>query len=344
VTATPPAAAVAGRVLAGWWRQLAPLAPKGLWVGPLLVHRLEALARVDRPAAADPFQRLVLEAVELAGGRRDDLTRRLHLGDAFVRTALSDLHAAGLLRQAGDTWSLTDAGRQARAAGDYARAVLERRLFHFLDAPPPGEPHYLPLSLSAGLNGPPGDPATFDTAHLRRAAARPDDWKRRHGFPVEVREVFDLADTGPDAPPRWRRVVLDRPLRFLAVVALVAGGGGERVRGYVGKPDGGALGIGEPAFELPNDGAAFPELLTDPDADAWRSAWRAWCQARHPPAGAEDAPLERVGHLLRVRLAPAALAQLQPPRGELARGEGWVTAGAGRVQCAAQLELTAIEG
>jgi hypothetical protein len=314
---------VAGRALAGWWR--------------LLVHRLEALARTDRPAAADQFQRLVLEAVELSAGRRDDLTRRLHLNEALVRATLDDLQSAGLIR-GGITWSLTAAGRQARAEGDYARPVLERRLFHFLDAAP-AEPHFLPLNLSAGQNGPPGDPAAFDPAHLHRAAAQPDDWKRRHGFPVEVREVFDLAGDPADAPARWRRVVLDRRLRFLAVLAVLPGEDGERARGYVGKPEGGPLAVGEPAFDLPNDGSAFPETATAPDAEAWRPAWRAWCQPRSVPA--EGAPLERAGHLLRVRLRPDALEQLRSARNEVSRGETWLLTGGGRVQCAAQLELAA---
>ena len=51
------------RVLAGWWRQLAPVKPHAVWFGHLFLHLVEALVAVARTSRPDALGRLVLQSV-----------------------------------------------------------------------------------------------------------------------------------------------------------------------------------------------------------------------------------------------------------------------------------------
>ena len=54
--AAPPLVFPSSRVLAGWWRQLAPFSPQSLTVGHLLLHHVEALVlTAGRKPSAEPF-------------------------------------------------------------------------------------------------------------------------------------------------------------------------------------------------------------------------------------------------------------------------------------------------
>jgi len=64
--AAPPLVFPSSRVLAGWWPQLAPLAPQSLTVGHLLLHHVEALVHSERLTTLDGLTSLVLRALTLA--------------------------------------------------------------------------------------------------------------------------------------------------------------------------------------------------------------------------------------------------------------------------------------
>src|SRR5262249_54134962 len=51
--------------LAGWCRQLLARRPSGLWIGTVLVRRIEVLAKVTRPRQVDPLVRCILAALDL---------------------------------------------------------------------------------------------------------------------------------------------------------------------------------------------------------------------------------------------------------------------------------------
>ena len=51
------------RVLLGWWRDLLPRRPQQMWFGRFLLHRVEALIRVNRTHSLDPWQRAFLSLV-----------------------------------------------------------------------------------------------------------------------------------------------------------------------------------------------------------------------------------------------------------------------------------------
>ena len=54
-----------GRTLAGWWRQLSPLQPLGLWISYGFVHRVEAAVKVRCEQPIDALVHLVLQALHL---------------------------------------------------------------------------------------------------------------------------------------------------------------------------------------------------------------------------------------------------------------------------------------
>src|SRR5262249_17667951 len=152
---------------------------------------------------------------------------------------------------------------------------------------------------------------------------QPADWKRQHGFPLDVEEVLSLNREAagesrnhkaepsgwprhpPTAcpPPEWQRVIVDHPERLLVALAVAPSApGGERVLGFAARPDGWVLQAAKPVFVSgPGWPAAFPELAEEPRPEWWRQAWRDWCQPRGLPAGEIEAcRLERRDYKLHV--------------------------------------------
>src|SRR5260370_8398251 len=97
MTAVSPLVFPGSRTLAGWWKQFAPLQPRALWVGHLLLHRVEALAVLQLPSALDPVAHFVLQALAVAdGGSLQALDQRLHLGLPLLRQLVRQLESANL--------------------------------------------------------------------------------------------------------------------------------------------------------------------------------------------------------------------------------------------------------
>jgi hypothetical protein len=348
MTAPSPALLPAGRTLAGWWRQLAPWQPRGVWVGQLLLHRVEALTRLNRNCPLDPFTRLVLHALTLeAETTPRRLEGRLHLGPQVVLQVLRQLERAGLARAAADSWAATDLGRRAQEQGTFPRPAEERRTFAFVE----GEgsavaAHFLNLAAAAGGTAyTPGEGWRFDGGLLAECIRRPAEWKQRHGFPADVEEFLHLNGPVPEGTPppeMWQRVVVDRPERFPTVLVRTgAEPAAERLLGFAVRTEGWLLQAGKPAFELAADWSeVFPDLAHEPPADAWRQAWRGWCQPRSLPA-AEVVACTLMLHDCQLRVgAPARLVErLRAARSDIFRGEAWVLAGSGRLRRAAVLEL-----
>ena len=59
MSAAPWPAWPTSRVLAGWWPQLAPYRPSGLWVLHLLLHRIEAAVGVARNTPQEKLDQAV---------------------------------------------------------------------------------------------------------------------------------------------------------------------------------------------------------------------------------------------------------------------------------------------
>jgi hypothetical protein len=339
-----------GRTLAGWWPHLAPRQPRALWVAHLLLHRVEAGVARAHARRADAFTRHVLQAVA-AGATVEQIDARLGLGPQLLRRLLHGLDVQRLARpDAAGGWSLTALGMEALRHGSYAAPDYERRIFHFRDRGLPDEPpHFLNLAAHAGDDWPAGQGWTFDPAHLRACVARPAEWKRRHGFPGDVEAVLgpEPEPARPDlngavaSVPEWQRVVLDQPEHLLMVLLLVPGPDGNALQGFAVRQDGWELQAAQPALSLAAGwDEAFPELREDPPPEAWRQAWRAWCQPRSlPPADVQACVLERADYRLRVTATRALADRLRSTRSDVVKGTAWVLAGDGPVRPGALLEL-----
>src|SRR5262249_6154454 len=149
----------------------------------------------------------------------------LHLGRQYLARILGELAARGAAQVEAGGWRVTAAGRLAAEGAPLRRAGYERRAFHFRDAPQPG---LLRLEWPPGHEGPPPEGWRFGPGRLRNCVAQPPEWKRRHGFPDDVRAVLtpELSADAPDQPPPWQRVVVDRPEHLVMALVAVSGEAG----------------------------------------------------------------------------------------------------------------------
>jgi hypothetical protein len=331
------------------------------------LHQVEALVRLARTVPADPLTLFILQALTLTeraahpGPRPADewlgrLNERLHLGPQVLRQALRGLEAEGMVQAAPDgTWTVTALGRHALDRKEFPRATRERRSFHFVESTAENSaarpaPQFLPLHNSSGIPWPAAEGRDFDVRALAACVARAPEWKRKHGFPLDVQEVLLLpeegGEKGTEPPARggalWERVILDRPERVLAVLVLTTcPEGGPQLVGLPVRQDGWVLQAGTPLFNL-GEGwqEVFPDLAEEPSPEVWRQAWRAWCEPRGLPAGEVNAcTLERQGERLRVTAPPSLVERLRVTRSDALRGEAWLLAGEGPVRAAAVVEL-----
>src|SRR5947209_14545185 len=104
-----------GRALAGWWRELSPRLPQRLWFTHLLLHHVEALAQVSHTRRPDALQ---LSLLRMLGTTAAD---QLRVERQLLSQWLNDLAGNGLLRDQGQGWQLTEAGRAAVATGTYTQ-------------------------------------------------------------------------------------------------------------------------------------------------------------------------------------------------------------------------------
>ncbi len=337
---SPPLEFPGGRYVAAWWKQLSPLRPRALWVGHLLLHHVEALARTSRPTRTDPLTGLLLRAV--AGGETvANLEKQLCLERPFVSQLLHQLQADGLVTTSvNGHWDLSPLGRQALEQGVYARPGRERRAFHFLENEAGRAPQFLRLARPSGRPWPADENWTFDISLLRECVGQPAAWKRQHDFPEDVEGFPDTQDL-PRGVPAWQAVAVDRPEYLPAVLVLAPGEQGERLCGFAVEPETWALNARETVFQVPEGWPeVFPDLASAPPPDVWRAAWLAWCQRRGlPTVEAEDCTVERQEVRVRVRAPGRLIERLRSSRSEALKGEAWLRAGAGRVRAAGLIEV-----
>jgi hypothetical protein len=351
MTAAPALALPGSRTLLGWWRDLAPLAPRRLWFSHLLLHRVEALAVFARPRRLDPFQRAVLRAAAVEPPANTNhvphpppggLLERLQLGPGVLSRLLRELADHGLLHPTGPRWELTPAGRDALGSGAALTHSEERRAFYFLDNAELGRPpEFLPLHRPPTAPLPPGEGWRFDLADLEACVQRPPEWKARRRFPADVEAV-----RGPQGEDDWRGVTLDRPEQLaVACVQVSPAADGTCLLGLAVRTDVWVVERDPPALALGSGWEeALPDLNAAPPAEAWRQAWLAWCQPRNVPAAeAAACRLEFDGRRLLVRAPRRVLDHLRAVRSDAVRGETFLLAGAGRTHHAAQVELAPLE-
>jgi hypothetical protein len=363
MTGAPPLASPGSRILASWWRQLTPWKPRSLWMGLLLLHRVEAPVRVVRFVRPDPLLLLVLKALALEedgphapGPTLEQLDSRLQVGGQVLGRLVHRLKAAGLAQATAEgVWALTALGRATVDRGEYLRDEYDRQVFYFLERGPAVKPpHYINFPPHLASPWPATENWEFDVRVLEACLRQPVDWKQRHGFPQEVEEILGLApsvareaglppETGPAPRPLepWQRVILDRPEQLLAVLVLTGGEGGERLLGFTLQQEGWVLKSTEPAFAVNADWQEVLGAAADaPPPEQWRQAWRNWCRPRAVPlADADACELVRRDHRLQVLAPSRLLERLRASRSDALRGEAWVLAGEGPLRAAALLEI-----
>jgi hypothetical protein len=326
------------RTLANWARQLDSWQPGALWVGHILLHRVEALVRRTLAIRVDPLQALVLQALAVTPGESlQALQARLHLDRQLLERLLCALESAGLSRLEGG-WQSTDLGRQALDQGTQEQQIRERRVFYFVEQERSDQhAHFLPFADPPTLPWAASSEWRFDVGLLSACVTRPVEWKRRFGFPLDVEAVAGN-EPGLQGAEAWHGVILDRPER-LAVVLTLPQDGSNRLLGFAAQEKGWALASRSPLFAL-DEGwrEAFPGLAVDlPLPTSWTDAWRAWAQAHGWAKGdAEQVQLRPEGHRL-LATVPRALAERL--RGEAIKGETWLLAGSGRLKAAAVVEV-----
>lgn len=332
--------------LATWRRLLAPFAPRDLWVGHLLLHRLEVLAEISEPEKTDPLTLLVLHALSLvhaANHRPYDpdwlphLDERLHLGPAILQQLVHGLQNQALLTP---HTSLTELGRQVLSSGHLPRRLWKRRQLTFMERlRPDGErllpPHYLPLQGGSGPPWHPDDAGGFHLDWLFASSQQSAAWKDQWDFPRNVLNVADPAQPG-DVPPPWQRVVVDRPERQSMVLAT--SGLDDKLLGFAVRPEGWELNP-TPVLTLPAPARAeFPELSMA--ADFWHHAWLAFAKARAlPDAEAQAARLRLSGLDLHVAVAPALHARLTAAKSDLLKPDNFLLGGEGYLRAVVQVHI-----
>src|SRR5262249_57065738 len=110
-----------------------------------------------------------------------------------------------------DGWAITTVGRQTMERGEYPRIVQERRSFYFLAGEKSNSPPTF-LKLTEPLTVPwqSGDDWHFDVRILESCIARNEDWKKRHGFPLDVQRLLGHSMSATSSPS-WQEIVVYRP-------------------------------------------------------------------------------------------------------------------------------------
>lgn len=328
------------RVLAGWWRQLQPHQPVGLWVGYLFVHRVEALAECVEPRAMDALSLHILRALAIDAGEAG-LPARLHLPRPAVRQLLAGLREHALVqRDEAGGWRLSELGRNVLRDGADLTPRRERRMFTYVERLASAgrrlaAPHYLHLRECPGLPWPVDDAHRFDVALLYESLHQLHEWKARHEFPAGVRAI--VAAGALDAA--WEQVIVNRPERV--PIALVTRPTDRAVLGFAAQVEGWKLLDEAPVLQLA-EGArdVLPELAMAPTV--WQDAWRLWCRQRSLPLSEADAcRLGFDGIHLDVHAPESFVQRLRAAKSELLQEECGLLAGDGYLRAAALVRLKA---
>jgi hypothetical protein len=336
------------RTLATWWRQLTPLEPKGLGVGYLFLHRIEASADWLRAKPLDPLLLLVLEAIAFmqkeAAFSPSQLGNRLHLDPAVVRRLVHSLINLQLVEEkaaGGPTWCITQAGQETLTTKNIWVRQKQRGQFPFAERLGPtgrrlGPPHYLNIhdAPATPWNIEPG--TIFDVNWLHACQTQASEWKVTFGFPLDL-----LAFSAPGATnAHWDNIVLDKSERLL-VVFFQGPKPQEELFGFGVRPEGWQLNVAEPIFRLP---APAINLFIEPDGVAplvaFKNAWQSWCQTRTvPPTEIQECELALSDECLRVATPERLIQYLQAGKSDIFKGDTWLLAGEGYVRQAARVEI-----
>jgi hypothetical protein len=230
MTLPRPVAFPGGRVLSGWWKQLAAWQPRFLWMGAIGMERLEALCEVVGAEPLAPLDRGLLGRLHPTTPLPiSSLDRMLGLGPALLEGLLGRLERCGAVRRDHAGWLRTPFGHAALDSGALPTARPERRAFWFLAGPgADGLRSFIaPFDASAfqPVDASPVSSRSLDS--LKWAIGQEPLWKRRRGFPEDVQGILTHSG-GRLENGAWERIAVVSPHRLQAVIVActIAGGPG----------------------------------------------------------------------------------------------------------------------
>ena len=202
-------------------------------------------------------------------------------------------------------------------------------------------PHFLGLTGGPWQRWQPDAAAGFEPAWLQQTSAQPQDWKRAYGFPSEIGRIADPQDQGPEQPPAWQRVAVDRPERLLVAMIAVGAAVPEKILVFTAQQDGWELKGDKAIGSLSISGRQeFPDLAAAPN---WQRAWQDWCHTRQiPPTEAQACTMSQTNHQLEVQVPAALHTRLTAAKSDLLKGDTWLLAGDGYVRSAANVRIQVV--
>ncbi len=331
------------KVIAGWWRQLAPHKPQALWVAYAFLHRIEAPVTYWSEQPLDPFTSFILSAFVLETGLTHvDLERRLGIPAVVVHRVAADMDAHGFLTRVGsDHWRITAAGEEALRRRSCRQLTHGRRVFPFLERVDAagtrlGPAEFVPIAECVHVPWQVDMPHRFDPGWLQAAFEQSAQWKEAVGFPQ------GLVTLNADAPTEdGQHVLLDRPERVLLVMIALGAANEQNVLGFAVKADGWTLLDRSPVLQWTGPPQpAWVEWMKEPTAAEWQESWRTWCRQKQLPTNeVEICSLNWQTPRLNVQAPPRLVQRLQAAKSELFKGDVWVLVGNGYARIGAQIAL-----
>lgn len=345
MTAAATLAFPGSRHLAEWWNSFASYSPRALWTAHLFVHRVDVLIGASHTAKLDPLHLAILrQTVEHSPCTVESLDDRLRMGRQILHQILRQLQSLEMVR-ADDKgeWTATVRDKLILERGEYQRVEPERRVFAFVETGFTEAPfHY--LNVEDGPAYPVTDESLpFDIRYVEECVRQPDDWKRRHAFPLEAKEVIHDRKSGDPHPaiPPWKRVPIDRRTRMpLALVLGADKNGSETLFGFALQQEKWTMPSTTPVFSVAEGWReAFPVLTAELAGDAWAAAFRDWRKGNGVALEESDIiGIEKIETRLLVRVRESAYGTLREKLASIA-GKDWLLAGQGRLRQAARLEI-----
>ncbi|HEV8058977.1 MAG TPA: hypothetical protein VGP68_03845 [Gemmataceae bacterium] len=345
MTSPRPAAFPGGRVLAGWWKQLAAWRPQSLWIGSVSLERAEALCSIRQIEPLTPLEGMLLANLDpQLPSETAQLDRRLGVSQVLLERLLAKLERKGALTRNSHGWVLTATGSQARVESTLPGKHVERRSFWFVADLDDSESHVFVLPANPGVFQPvESNQINRGSLHALRTSVQKDaQWKRSRGFPLEVEDIIAPEEATPaNDVAAWEKIVIVHPYRLQAAIITYFRASGEpAVAAFPYQEHGWSLGT-SPAFDIAASWQEiFPNLPLEPAEELVADAWKKWLVQRGPVGSALDHyRLER--HVDRIRVVPPADMPdvLGAPRGDLSRGEAWLILAEGPLRRAIPMEM-----
>jgi hypothetical protein len=338
MTVSPPVPFPGSRVVAGWWRELAPYQPHALSVVHAVLHRVDAPVQLIHSRPLHPLAALLLNSLPIpAAGGIARLAASLGLTPAFIFRSLADLKDEGFVFCEHDAWVAAPSAQAALDRGQVELVRLERRVFAFLAPFEGSAARFVQLITEPGdAVATPAPDIPFDPRALLSCFERSAEWKRTHGFPLDA--------SLPTEGAEWRRVIVDLAERVVLAVIRSEAVDGDEMAFWV-EPAGWRLESRRPAFRLDEpERQDAPVLVSETPSDHWRRAWHDWCHPRNLPAVEVDrCSVKVVGHRLIVQSSRRLIDRLRLLRSDALKGEAWILAGDGLARQAALLEIAQAE-